>query len=101
LNLSFLPVVLLLAEFYVKPNAAGNTNLINEFKAKLHEFHFVIFDLTPNIAELSAEFRTKYTSLKAFDSIQLATAITFGCTLFFTNEFRTKTYRRNKNFNCR
>jgi hypothetical protein len=55
-----------LAEFYVKPNDAGNTNLINEFKAKLHEFHFVIFDLTPNIAELSAEFRTKYTSLKAF-----------------------------------
>jgi hypothetical protein len=66
LNLSFLPVVLLLAEFYVKPKAAGNTNLINVFKAKLNEFHFVIFDLTPNIAELSAEFRTKYTSLKAF-----------------------------------
>jgi predicted nucleic acid-binding protein len=79
-----------LAEFYVKPKATGNTNLINVFKAKLYEFHFVIFDITPNIAELSAELRSKYTRLKAFDSIQLATAIAFGCTLFFTNDAELK-----------
>jgi Predicted nucleic acid-binding protein, contains PIN domain len=77
-----------LAEFFVKPKKSGDKVIVDKFKDKLKEFNFVIFDITVGVAELSSELRAKYENLKAFDALQLATAINFGCTSFVTNDHR-------------
>lgn len=69
---------LTLAEFYVKPKQHNNQAVIEKFKNKLKELDFKVFDITSSIAEFSADLRAKYKSLKGFDAIQLATAISFG-----------------------
>jgi predicted nucleic acid-binding protein len=77
-----------LAEFFVKPKKDQEHAIVEKFKSKLKEFHIVVFDISPEIAEYSAELRAKYNFLRTFDAIQLATAISFGCTIFFTNDQR-------------
>lgn len=79
-----------LAEFFVKPKKNNDLAVIEKFKSKLKEFNFTIFDITSAIAELSADLRVKYDFLKTIDSLQLATAICFGCNKFFTNDKRLK-----------
>lgn len=79
-----------LAEFFVKPKKSGDKIIVDKFKDKLKEFNFVIFDVTVAVAERSSELRVKYESLRAFDALQLATAIEFGCTSFVTNDHRLK-----------
>lgn len=77
-----------LAEFFVKPKKSGDKVIVDKFKDKLKEFNFVIFDITVGVAERSSELRVKYESLRAFDALQIATAIEFGCTSFVTNDHR-------------
>lgn len=75
-----------LAEFYVRPKLLNDTKIITVFKDTLRELNISIFDLTKEIAEQSAELRAKYGFLKSFDSIQLATALHFNCSVFFSND---------------
>jgi predicted nucleic acid-binding protein len=84
----FFTSTITLAEFFVKPKKTKDQGIIEKFKNKLLEHHFVVFDISSRIAEYAAELRAKYSALKTFDAIQLATAITLGCTLFFTNDLR-------------
>lgn len=79
---------LTLAEFYVKPKQHNNQAVIEKFKNKLKELDFKVFDITSSIAEFSGDLRAKYKSLKGFDAIQLATAISFGCSTFLTNDLQ-------------
>ena len=79
-----------LAEFYVKPKKNNDLAVIEKFKNKLKEFNFTVFDITSTIAEFSGDLRAKYDFLKTLDSIQLATAICFGCNTFFTNDKKLK-----------
>jgi predicted nucleic acid-binding protein len=43
-------------------------------------------NLTPEIAERAARLRAKYSSLKAIDSVHLATEIYSGASAFLTND---------------
>lgn len=78
------------AEFFVKPKKAGDQALIEKFKNKIKEFHFTVFSITPEIAEYSSALRADYSFLKTFDAIQIATAVSFGCNKFFTNDHALK-----------
>lgn len=79
-----------IAEFSVKPKRNNEVSVIKKFKNKLKEHDIKVFDITEHIAELSADLRTKYTSLKNFDALQLATAISSGCEQFLTNDRELK-----------
>ena len=73
--------------------------IIEKFRNKLREHKFIVFDITEHIAELSADLRAKYLFLKNFDALQLATAISSGCTKFLLT-IRIETSKRNYyNFN--
>ena len=88
-----------LAEFYVKPKRSNKLAIIEKFRNKLREHKFIVFDITEHIAELSADLRAKYLFLKNFDALQLATAISSGCTKFLLT-IRIETSKRNYyNFN--
>lgn len=88
-----------LAEFYVKPKRGNKLAIIEKFRNKLREHKFIVFDITEHIAELSADLRAKYLFLKNFDALQLATAISSGCTKFLLT-IRIETSKRNYyNFN--
>lgn len=82
--------VITIAEFSVKPKRNSELGIIEKFKSKLREHQFVIVDITEHIAELSAELRAKYFSIKNFDALQLATAISSGCNKFLTNDHELK-----------
>jgi len=88
-----------LAEFYVKPKRSNKLAIIEKFRNKLREHKFIVFDITEHIAELSADLRAKYLFRKNFDALQLATAISSGCTKFLLT-IRIETSKRNYyNFN--
>ena len=84
---TFFTSSLTFAEFFVKPKKNNDQGLIEKFKNKIKEFNFVVFDITAEIAEFSCDLRVTYSFLKTIDSLQLATAISFGCNKFITNDF--------------
>ena len=51
---------------------------------------FIVDQVYLNESLFFTSTRAKYDFLKAFDAIQLATAIDFGCNKFFTNDRRLK-----------
>jgi uncharacterized protein len=75
-----------LAEFFVKPKLLNDTKTVQVFNATIKDLNITVFDLTKEIAEQPAELRAKYSFLKSFDAIQLATAIHYNCTVFFSND---------------
>jgi predicted nucleic acid-binding protein len=82
--------VLTVAEYSVKPKILKDTKAIDDFKDFLNALGCSIEAIDLNIAEFSAEIRAKYTHIKAFDAIQIATAILSGCTKFVTNDKQLK-----------
>ena len=86
----FFTSTITLVEFYAKPKKNNDLVVIDKFKRKIREFNFTVFDLTTALAEFSGDLRAKYDFLKAFDAIQLATAVDFGCNKFFTNDKKLK-----------
>jgi predicted nucleic acid-binding protein len=88
--------VITIAEFCVKPKRNNELIIIEKFKNKLKEHQIIIVNITEHIAELSADLRTKYTSLKNFDALQLATAISAGCDKFLTNDHTLKQIKEIK-----
>ncbi|MFZ5973220.1 MAG: type II toxin-antitoxin system VapC family toxin [Bacteroidota bacterium] len=88
--------VLTLAEFSVKPKRNNKKEIIDQFRSKLDEYDFTAFDVTKGIAEYSADLRAKYISLRLFDALQLATAISLGCNKFFTNDHALKKIKEIK-----
>jgi predicted nucleic acid-binding protein len=85
-----------IAEFSVKPKRNNDLAVIEKFKSKLKEHDIRVFDITEHIAELSADLRAKYHSLKNLDALQLATAVSSGCTSFLTNDIKLKSIQEIK-----
>jgi predicted nucleic acid-binding protein len=50
-----------------------------------------VVDINLEAAEISSSLRAKYQSLKSFDALQLASAISNNCKVFVTNDKRLKT----------
>lgn len=54
-------------------------------------------DIDATIAEQGAKIRGQYKNFKAMDALQIATAMTSGCDMFFTND---KQLRQEKELPC-
>jgi predicted nucleic acid-binding protein len=80
---------LTVAEIYIKPIKLKRTDLVAKFD-KLLKTVLEVKSITWDIAELSATLRSRYTSLKAVDALQIACAIQTNCTGFVTNDRRLK-----------
>ncbi|MCU0420074.1 MAG: PIN domain-containing protein [Cyclobacteriaceae bacterium] len=81
--------VLSVAEFEIKPRRINNLKILK----KGQELIDSLFDVHPidmTVAKISGELRSRYRSLKAIDSLQLATAIGHRCDVFVTNDRRLR-----------
>lgn len=88
-DVSLVTSVLTVAEFSIKPRRLGKLDLLNKFEKTVKSLMDVeIIDW--NVAEISSTLRSKYASLKAIDSLQLACAIKSNCQTFVTNDRRLK-----------
>lgn len=86
----FITSVITVSEFQVIPRRVNNFNPINDFEKLVNQLHFKIFDITFEIAEISAGLRAKYGFLKSIDTIQLAVAINHKCQCFLSNDLKLK-----------
>jgi predicted nucleic acid-binding protein len=87
---TILTSVITIAEFGVKPKISNNLNLIEDMEKMLSVLQVRVIDINREIAEFSTSLRAKYGSLKSFDALQLACAISSNCTTFVTNDKRLK-----------
>ncbi len=81
--------VLSVAEFEIKPRRINNLKILK----KGQELIDSLFDVHPidmTVAQISGELRSRYRSLKAIDSLQLATAMGHRCDVFVTNDRRLR-----------
>jgi predicted nucleic acid-binding protein len=77
-----------LLEVLVHPLQQKNTILAQEYREiLLNQESLTVVELTPDIAEKSAQLRAIY-SLRSPDAIQMATAICEGASFFLTNDAR-------------
>ena len=78
--------VISIAEFGVKPKRSNNLELIEDMEQMLFVLQIKVLEITIEMAEISSTLRAKYQSLKSFDALQLATAISSNCNSFVTND---------------
>jgi predicted nucleic acid-binding protein len=80
--------VLTLLEVLVYPLRQGNRILAQQYRDILfNEAGLTTIEVSPAIAEVAAQLRATY-NLQTPDSIQMATAISGGASLFLTNDAR-------------
>ncbi len=82
--------VITISEFQVNPKKLNILKPIEDFQKLIEQLNIQIFEVTLEIAELSATLRAKYSFLRSIDAIQIATAVNHSCESFFTNDFRLK-----------
>jgi predicted nucleic acid-binding protein len=89
-NTGLITSVVTISEIYVKPLRDGNEALIKDMGNVLKSLNFTVAEIDFKIAELSATLRAKYAFLKGLDSLQVATALSYNCRRFFTNDKKLK-----------
>ena len=83
--------VITLAEVLAKPVQAGREDLARRFADFLRRGkNFHLIEISADIAEKAGRLRGKYPTLKALDSIQLASALAVRAEAFLTNDGRLK-----------
>jgi predicted nucleic acid-binding protein len=89
---SLVTSILMLSEVAIKPYKTSKSELLTKFERTIKSL-FQIYTITWEVADLSAKLRAKYPSLKAVDSLQLATSIIYKFECFITNDRRLKAIR--------
>jgi predicted nucleic acid-binding protein len=80
--------VISLSEVLVHPLSQGNTHLSAEYRnLLLNSRDFSTLSIDAAIAEGAAGLRARY-NLRTPDALQIATALSAGCTAFLTNDVR-------------
>ncbi len=87
---TLLTSVVSVMEFCSKPYAINRYDLIERFRAFLHEFKIPTYEIDWVIADGAAQLRGKYKSLKGLDALQLSTARQHQCDAFLTNDKRLR-----------
>ncbi|MBL7874107.1 MAG: type II toxin-antitoxin system VapC family toxin [Cyclobacteriaceae bacterium] len=82
--------VITISEFQVNPKKLNILKPIEDFQKLIEQLNIEIFEVTLEIAELSATLRAKYSFLRSIDAIQIAIAVNHSCESFFTHDFRLK-----------
>lgn len=80
--------VITLMEFGVKPAQENKPEINTKFEEFLEKLNIIVFDINKAIAQKAYELRANYPSLKAMDSLQLASAIYHNCDIFIGNDKR-------------
>lgn len=89
--------VLTLTEVLPKPVEACDEKLARKFAEFLkYGKNLTLIEISASIAEKAGELRGKYSSLKAFDAIQISAAIDIGADAFLTNDNRLKQIKELK-----
>mgnify|MGYP002627006758 FL=1 len=73
-------------EYFVHPYREKNMAKIIAYKTFLQDSHILKISIGEDIAEKAAQIRAAYQGIKIADSLQLATAIIYGCDVFLTND---------------
>jgi predicted nucleic acid-binding protein len=89
-DIPILTSVISIAEFGVRPKRINNLELITEMEQMLSVLQVKVLDINIEIAEISSSLRAKYQSLKSFDALQLASALSVDCNSFVTNDKKLK-----------
>jgi predicted nucleic acid-binding protein len=82
--------VISISEFCVKPFRENDTAILADFKEALEQLDIMVLDINFKIAEDSSKLRAKYKFLKTADALQIASALSFSCKRFLTNDFQLK-----------
>ena len=90
-DVPILTSVISIAEFGVKPKKINKLELIEDLEQMLSVLQIKVVDINLETAEISSSLRAKYQSLKSFDALQRASAISNNCNVFVTNDKRLKT----------
>ena len=85
------------AEYLVYPYAERRFDLIRNFRSFLHFMEVEVVDITPDIAEESAQVRAACPGIKGMDALQIAAGLVSGCDLFLTND---EQLRQIKDIRC-
>jgi len=90
-NVKLYSSVLTLTEVLVKPIQIKNNQIVQKFLDFFYKAENIqLIDITKNIATEAGKLRGKYQSIKAFDAIQLASAIDKGINVLITNDLQLK-----------
>jgi len=90
-NITVYSSVITITEVLPKPLSIGRYDLANTFLEFLKNGrNLQIIEISDKIAEMAGSLRGKYNSLKALDSIQLATAIYLNTDAFITNDIKLR-----------
>lgn len=87
---SFITSVITLAEFGVVPMRNNRPDIIAGFEQLIDTLPFEMINIERKHATLSFQLRSSYPGLKAFDALQIASAILSGCDQFLTNDYKLK-----------
>ena len=68
----------------------GKDDLVYAFNTLKKILNIESIELTEKISMIAVNLRTKYKNIKPLDSIHLASAISAGCDVFFTNDKQLK-----------
>lgn len=77
-------------EYLPKPMIEGKDDLVYAFNTLKKILNIESIELTEKISMIAVNLRTKYKNIKPLDSIHLASAISAGCDVFFTNDKQLK-----------
>lgn len=89
-NVRLVTSILTYLEFSVKPYREERHDLIDDYNSLLSEANFFVTTVTLPDCDQAARLRAKYSSLKAFDALQIACALKEGCDVFACNDKRLK-----------
>ncbi len=87
---TFQTSVLTYAEYCIQPERRGQPELIRELEDLFGSFGIVPAPVSLDIATTSYRLRAKYRFLHGMDSLQVATALVLGASVFFTNDRKLK-----------
>ncbi len=73
-------------EYMVYPYRTHNQQKIDVFFDFVTDCGIAMIPINLEIAKKAAQIRAKYTSFRAMDALQLATAVCTGCDTFLTND---------------
>jgi predicted nucleic acid-binding protein len=85
--------VISVSEFCVKPFRENDTTVLSDFKEALDQLDIRILDIDFKIAEHSSRLRAQYKFLKTSDALQIASALSFNCKRFLTNDLQLKSIK--------
>ena len=92
-NANFTTSSITYEEYLVHPYKNKDYDCIKRFKAFLETTETNIVYIDESVAERAAKIRAEYTSFRAMDALQLASACLNNCDVFVTNDKQLRQFK--------